>query len=119
MKASAVPLQAELMREHRAQTDVCGMCKLGVPEHQQHMMMECTAYEEERKKMEAGIATGDALSAEEARALLEVGRSARATFPQRWTAELLSNPGCDAHVRAFLDSAFTKRDKVLRPAVAA
>ncbi|MGH7238762.1 MAG: hypothetical protein ACREHG_01720, partial [Candidatus Saccharimonadales bacterium] len=24
MKASAVPLQAELMREHRAQTDVCG-----------------------------------------------------------------------------------------------
>jgi hypothetical protein len=83
MKASAVPLQAELMREHRAQTDVCGMCKLGVPEHQQHMMMECTAYEEERKKMEAGIATGDALSAEEARALLEVGRSARAAVDGR------------------------------------
>ena len=73
MRASAVPLQAELRREHRSETDACRMCDaIGTyAEDQLHMLVGCQAYEERR--MVASI--DSAMSAGEARALLRFGRS--------------------------------------------
>ena len=51
MRASAVPLQAELHRERRSDTDVCCVCSKGAVESQAHMLVECTAYRHERLAM--------------------------------------------------------------------
>src|SRR5258708_2517306 len=46
MRASAIPLQAEMKREHHSLIDTCGMCYDGSVENHMHMLVECTAYEE-------------------------------------------------------------------------
>ena len=51
MRASAVPLQAELYREHRSSTDMCCVCSKRAVENQTHMLMECDAYQHERRVM--------------------------------------------------------------------
>ena len=64
MRASAVPLQAMLKDEHRSNTDICSVCSSGSREDQQHMILQCPAYDKERKIMMDELArrlSGDAL----------------------------------------------------------
>ena len=51
MRTSSVPLKAILKSDHLSTTDQCSLCSNGAKEDQQHMLLQCKAYEEERKVM--------------------------------------------------------------------
>ena len=48
MRAGAVPLKAELFREHRSKSNMCTVCGIRAVENQTHMIVDCSAYEIER-----------------------------------------------------------------------
>ena len=103
MRASAVPLQAMLKDEHRSNTDICPICSFGSREDQQHMLLQCTAYEKERKIMMDELArrlSGNALVKQW-------------NCVESFTIFLLSDSRCDSAVRTFLGSAFTQRCKLI------
>ena len=103
MRAGAIPLQAELFREHRSYTDKCNVCGMRAVENQQHMLVECTAYQYERGVMFKVIR--DKLNEEQASVVW--------SSSEELTVWLLSNNECDEPIRTFLDAAFNRRTLLL------
>ena len=95
MRASAVPLQAELYREHRSSTDMCCVCSKRAVENQTHMLMECDAYQHERRIM------FETLDDEQC--------SKQWNDVEELSVWLLSDERCDGPIRTFLDAAFAVR----------
>ena len=103
MRAGAVPLQAELFREHRSYSDKCCVCGIRAVENQQHMLIECTAYQHERSKLFIFIESK----------IDEAQRNRVWNSGEELTVWLLSNIDCDQPIRTFLDAAFTRRSFLL------
>ena len=101
MRASAVPLMAELARERRAHSNQCSMCCMIAVEDQKHMLIECGAYHNERIAMFQSLHILDDID-------VDVD-SMEDSEKDRLTVELLSNVQCDQHVRVFLETAFNRR----------
>ena len=107
MRACAVPLQAELKREHRAVNDTCYLCyagALGAVENHQHMLLECEAYATERKM----------LWEELSKTLSEEKMTQQWNNTEDLVVFLLSDNECDSAVRTFLHDAFTRRSQLFR-----
>ena len=107
MRACAVPLQAELKREHRAVNDTCYLCyagALGAVENHQHMLLECEAYARERKM----------LWEELSKTLSEEKMTQQWNNTEDLVVFLLSDNECDSAVRTFLHDAFTRRSQLFR-----
>ena len=103
MRASAVPLQAELYREHRAKSDRCCVCGESAVENQAHMLIECSAYAHERKIMFRHIY-----------AKIEEEKCNKVwSSSEELAVWLLSDEKCDQPIRTFLDAAFTQRSFLL------
>ena len=84
--------------EHRAVSGRCMMCGSD-QEPQSHMLLDCTAYDQERRVMIEEISQH---VAEEWHEMRHRNREDIGIW-------LLSNMKCDLFVRKFLDTAFTKR----------
>ena len=101
MRMSAAPLKAIKVMEHQAVSDMCMLCEDGAVEDQQHFMLYCGAYEEEREAMYQEI-------------MERIGEEE--WYEMRWgnaiqglDTVLLSEPRIDSCVRNYLDSAWRIR----------
>ena len=92
-------LQAELHREGRSDTDMCCVCSMGAVESQAHMLVECTAYQNER--LAVFVALECILGDEQC--------SKQWNDVEELSVWLLSDERCDGPIRTFLDAAFAVR----------